>query len=187
MSCTIYFVTTKSSPAALLNINETYANLHKRAKNSFDAQLITSIKKLGNDTIYNWTAEIVSVFTSYNSTLFAQQQQQQQQRQQWESSPTLDSTQKESSSRYNNLENQEGREIATDFESRFIPVKDGITYRFLDKAFSCIGPLLVDVFNNLFTATYLPHTKPVPVLFRLILKEGKDKEELTIYIPIDQM
>ncbi|GMG39735.1 unnamed protein product [Ambrosiozyma monospora] len=49
--------TAENSPTALLNINETYANLQKRAKNSFYSQLITSIRDLDHDIIHTSTAE----------------------------------------------------------------------------------------------------------------------------------
>ncbi|GME79287.1 unnamed protein product [Ambrosiozyma monospora] len=156
------------------------------AKNSFHAQLITSIKKIGTDRICRSTPEIVSEFTSYNCSLFTSRQQQQQQ-QSWESSPSLDATQKDTLARgitIREIQKALKQQLASNTESA--PGKDGISYRFIDKAFSTTGPLLVEVFNNLFSATELPETMK-PVLFRFILKEGKDKDDVTSYKPIALM
>ncbi|GMG19859.1 unnamed protein product [Ambrosiozyma monospora] len=57
---------------------------------------------------------------------------------------------------------------------------------FLDKAFPITGPILLEAFNNLLTATELPETMK-PVLLKFILKEGKDKNEVTSYRPIAPM
>ncbi|GME72130.1 unnamed protein product [Ambrosiozyma monospora] len=76
------------------------------------------------------------------------------------------------------------QQLASNPESA--PGKDGISYRFIDKAFSITSPLLVGVFNNLFSATELPETMK-PVFFRFILKEGKDKDDVTSYRPIALM
>ncbi|GMG21120.1 unnamed protein product [Ambrosiozyma monospora] len=98
---------TTNSPTALLNTNETYANLQKRAKNYFYSQLITSIREVDNGTVHTTTTDIASVFTTYNSNLFTNEtkdhQQHQTQRQQqhiyWSSTPSLDTTQQETVSR----------------------------------------------------------------------------------------
>ncbi|GME71310.1 unnamed protein product [Ambrosiozyma monospora] len=134
------------------------------------------------------TLEIVSEFTSYNCSLFtSQQQQQQQQQQRWESTPSLDATQKDTLARditIREFQKALKQQLALNTESA--PGKDGISYRFIDKALSITGPLLVEDFNNLFSATELSETMK-PVLFRFILKEGKDIDDVTSYRPIALM
>ncbi|GME70974.1 unnamed protein product [Ambrosiozyma monospora] len=113
------------------------------------------------------TLEIVSEFTSYNFSLFTSQQQQQQQQQhqqqqqqqRWESTPSLTAAQKDTLARditIREIQKALKQHLASNPESA--PGKDGISYRFINKAFSVTGSLLVEVFNNLFTATELPET-----------------------------
>ncbi|GMG29683.1 unnamed protein product [Ambrosiozyma monospora] len=127
----------------------------------------------------------------YNYKLKKQQQQQQQQQSEqhnyWSLTPSLDTNQQQTVSRditLAEIKKALKQQLASNPDSS--PGKDGISYRFLDRAFSSFGPLLVEVYNNLFHAVELPETMK-PVLFKFLLKDGKDKNEVTSYRPIALM
>ncbi|GME81250.1 unnamed protein product [Ambrosiozyma monospora] len=150
-----FWKATANSPTALLDVNETYASLKRRAKNSLYSKLITSIRELEDDTIHTSTAELYRFSRNTTATF----------------SPT----------RPGKVNKALKQQLASNPDSS--PGKDGISYRFIDRAFSSFGPLLVEVYNNLFHAAELPETMK-PVLFKFLLKEGKDKNKVTSYRPI---
>ncbi|GME74118.1 unnamed protein product [Ambrosiozyma monospora] len=67
-----------NSATAILNLNETYEHLRKRAKTNRNSQLIAAINDPTEKKRKYTTPEIASVFTQYNKQVFQKQAQQQE-------------------------------------------------------------------------------------------------------------
>ncbi|GME70320.1 unnamed protein product [Ambrosiozyma monospora] len=70
--------TATTSATAILNLNETYKHLRKRAKTNRNSQLIAAINDPTEKKRKYTTPEIASVFTQYNKQVFQKQAQQQE-------------------------------------------------------------------------------------------------------------
>ncbi|GMG39817.1 unnamed protein product [Ambrosiozyma monospora] len=135
------------------------------------------------------TPEIAKVFTQYNKQVFQEQNQQQNATPRGNNQsvkPTPELNQEEQ----NNLakpitldEIKQALQQQMTSNANSAPGRDGIPYKFLLTTFETMGPRLLEVFNHLLVANDLPEMMK-PVLLKFILKDGKDRSEVSSYRPI---